>query len=173
MREYQIQTVSFPRKRESMVDALLPNRQFRPWIPDQVGDDTSVTASAIAARALLRVGVPFRLKGRNAAGLDCIGLVADAIGVADVPVDYSLRGDYAGRVERYFADAGFGPVSGSPIPGDIVLVRTAPQQLHLMVAVLGGFVHAHAGLGRVVLTPAPSPYPIITIWRSNSALRFW
>ncbi|MFM6828852.1 MAG: hypothetical protein ACKOVA_00735 [Novosphingobium sp.] len=40
-----------------------------------------------------------------------------------------------------------------------------PVQPHLVIAVQGGFVHAHAGLGRVTFLPAPLPWPIARQWR--------
>lgn len=39
------------------------------------------------------------------------------------------------------------------------------MQLHLMIGTRDGIVHAHAGLGRVVLTPGPSPWPLLGAWR--------
>jgi murein DD-endopeptidase / murein LD-carboxypeptidase len=33
------------------------------------------------------------------------------------------------------------------------------------VSSTGGLVHAHAGLGKVVVTPAPLPWPIERHWR--------
>jgi hypothetical protein len=36
----------------------------------------------------------------------------------------------------------------------------------LLIATTGGrFVHAHAQLGRVVLTPLPPPWPVVRQWR--------
>jgi cell wall-associated NlpC family hydrolase len=57
--------------------------------------------------------------------------------------------------------------AASPLaPGDVLLVRPGPAQHHLVIAAAaGGFVHAHAGLGRVVLTPAPLDWPIDRHWR--------
>jgi hypothetical protein len=49
--------------------------------------------------------------------------------------------------------------------GDVALVRPGPMQLHLMIACPGGFVHAHAGLRRVVEMPGGSPWPLLSWWR--------
>jgi lipoprotein Spr len=53
------------------------------------------------------------------------------------------------------------------VPGDLALVRPGPLQLHLMILVPGGFVHAHAGLRRVVEMPGASPWPVMGWWRAE------
>ena len=133
-------------------------------MPTDVGD-------CIAARAIALVGIPFRLRGRNVdAGLDCIGVVADALSCTghafDVPKDYTLRGDHAGRISGFFGCSCFGVVVGEAVqPGDILWLRPEIHQAHLAIITTGGAVHAHAGLGRVVLTPLPLPWPAIGHWR--------
>jgi cell wall-associated NlpC family hydrolase len=123
----------------------------------------------VAARARALVGVPFRPQGRSAGyGLDCVGLAALAAGVPEalVPADYRLRSVADQGIEA----AQFGGWA-LPIPpddagtGDVVLVRYAPGQHHLLVLVQGGFVHAHAGLGRVVETPGEVAWPRVAAWR--------
>ncbi len=49
----------------------------------------------------------------------------------------------------------------------LALVRPGPLQLHLMIGTGAGFVHAHAGLGRVVEMPGVSPWPVIGWWRAE------
>lgn len=122
-----------------------------------------VSPDQIEARALAHVGVPFRFKGRSAAGFDCVGLVADAVGI-DAPFDYRMRGDFAERIAGCLEAHGFERVDDE-LPGDILLVRAGPSQLHLMIATRTGFVHAHAGLCGVVLSPAPLPWPVLKRWR--------
>lgn len=124
---------------------------------------------ASAARAL--AGVPFRLHGRSAAtGVDCIGLVALALEragcavQADIPACYGVRGGRADAFAAGLEAAGLGRVQ-TPEAGDVLLVRAGVAQWHLMIAVPGGHVHAHAGLGRVVEMPGPSPWPIESCWR--------
>lgn len=125
----------------------------------------------VARRALDLVGVRFRLHGRSAeAGLDCVGVVAQAVGNSsiDVPCDYSLRGDYLGRVAANLDRRGFRAIDGAPTrSGDIILCRISDRQLHFAIATDDGFVHAHAGLRRVVLTPPPFPWPILGHWRAT------
>ncbi len=129
------------------------------------------TGCRIAGRAACLLGVPFRLRGRNAdVGLDCIGVVADALACTGhafyVPKDYTLRGDHDGRVFTFFNRACFCLVdAGQTQPGDILLLRPAPRQVHIAIVTPDGAVHAHAGLGRVVLTPLPLPWPVIGHWR--------
>ncbi len=50
--------------------------------------------------------------------------------------------------------------------GDVLLTQPGPAQHHLLVA-LGAdrFVHAHAGLGRVVIQPQPYREPPLAQWR--------
>lgn len=117
------------------------------------------------------VGAPFRFCGRDPrSGLDCVGLVAAALEATGAPVPPVAR--YAFR-QRNFAEqlgsaacAGFGEAEGAAQAGDLLLLRPGPAQLHLaVVAAQGGLVHAHAGLGRVVLTPPPFPWPIEHHWR--------
>lgn len=123
----------------------------------------------IAAEALALVGAPFRLHGRSAeTGLDCVGLVALALERAGRPVAalpaYQLRGTRAARALAELRAAGFVPVMRGQT-GAIALAHSGPLQLHLMICAGGGLVHAHAGLSRVVLMPAPAPWPVIGHWR--------
>lgn len=120
-----------------------------------------------AARAL--VGVPFRLQGQCAqTGLDCVGLVQVALAGAGcravAPDHYSVRGGRFAAFDQPLRQAGLRPVRREK-PGDIVLVQAGVAQFHLMIAVMGGHVHAHAGLGRVVEMPGASPWPVIARWR--------
>lgn len=123
----------------------------------------------IAAEALALVGAPFRLHGRSPeTGLDCVGLVALAVARAGVRVDalpgYALRGMAAASAARGLERAGFAIVAQAGV-GDVLLAESGPMQLHLMIVAEAGIVHAHAGLRRVVLMPAPSPWPLLGQWR--------
>lgn len=123
----------------------------------------------VAAGAAALVGVRFRLHGRAAAsGLDCIGVAAAALGAAGIGVDaprgYRLRGGDAARVGAFVEKLGLAAVEG-PRAGDVLLFRVSARQLHVAVASGDGFVHADAGLGRVVERPWPAPWPLIGCWR--------
>jgi murein DD-endopeptidase / murein LD-carboxypeptidase len=125
----------------------------------------------IAAQAIELLGVPFRFRGRRAdSGLDCIGAVVEALSRADicldVPGDYTLRGDFRARIDAFFDRSDFVAIEpGAFSAGDIVLCEAGPRQLHFGVITRSGLVHAHAGLGRVVLTPLPLPWGIAACWR--------
>ncbi len=123
-------------------------------------------AQAIAQAALSLVGAPFKLYGRDPAiGLDCAGVVLaslHAAGIVPVAVPpYRLRNRDDRPFLRAAYDAGFRRAGAPMEPGDIVMVQAGPAQLHMLVGVTGAsFVHAHAGLRRVVLMPAPCPWPV-------------
>lgn len=125
----------------------------------------------VAQTALDLIGVPFLLHGRSAdAGLDCVGLAGLCLSAAGedaaVPADYRLRGQHSARVCAYFDERHFSRVSdGSVVAGDILLLEPGVRQIHLAVMTPKGAVHAHMGLGRVVATPLPLPWPTIAQWR--------
>lgn len=126
-------------------------------------------ADRIVAAARGMVGVPFRLHGRcGETGLDCVGLVAHALGAAGhdalAPTDYGLRGGDGARFAGWLRAAGLRRVRIVK-PGDVLLVQAGVAQFHLMLRVPGGFVHAHAGLRRVVEMPGDAPWPVIGVWR--------
>lgn len=119
---------------------------------------------ADAARRL--AGSPFRLHGRDpATGLDCIGVLAaslrDAGMPAPLPTGYSLRSRSIAGLEAIAVQCGFGLATDTAEAGDVVLARPNACQFHLLVA-LGPdlFVHAHAGIGRVILSAWPQDWRI-------------
>lgn len=134
-------------------------------------------AARIVAAARAMVGVPFRLHGRSAEqGVDCVGLAAMAFAAGGhrgaPPRGYGLRSGNEAVARAWLAGAGLAQVEEGE-PGDLTLVRPGPLQLHLMVVVPGGHVHAHAGLGRVVEMPGPSPWPVIGHWRTEQQEERW
>lgn len=116
-----------------------------------------------AARACL--GTRFRLHGRSAAGLDCIGLAAIAYGKAGVPADYALRGGEPERVIAAIEGFGLVPVADER-PADLLLLRAGPHQLHLAILTDRGFIHADARLRRVTEVPGPPLWPVLGRWRA-------
>lgn len=128
--------------------------------------------AAIAEAAQSLVGTPFRLHGRDPRfGLDCIGVASVALlraGLANNPPQgYRLRGHDLAGWENLISQNGLAQGSAPVQPGDLLIVRPGPAQLHILVATdHGHFVHAHAGLRRVVIMPGPSPWPIAQILRA-------
>ena len=135
--------------------------------PKVSGDDLAAAAEAL-------VGVPFRLHGRDPAlGLDCLGVVAAALRSCgrspSLGRSYGLRNRSIGEWLPLACEAGFLEADGPGRPGDVVVVRPGPGQHHLLVALAGNrFAHAHAGLRRVVVQPAPLPWPTERRWRLAS-----
>jgi murein DD-endopeptidase / murein LD-carboxypeptidase len=122
-------------------------------------------AERIVGRARALTGVRFRPQGRAAAtGLDCIGLVAAALGVDPGPGDYPLRGGAPARLAAGLREAGLAPVARAE-PGDVLVTRPGPGQLHLAIFTGAGLIHGDAGLRRVVERPGPCPWPVLGIWR--------
>ena len=123
-------------------------------------------ADEIVARARALVGTRVRPQGRSVAnGLDCIGVAALALDVADTPRDYRLRGGCVRRLAQGLAEAGLVP-TGAMAAGDVLLLQPGPAQLHLGIFTGTGLVHGDAGLRRVVERPLPFLWPILGIWRS-------
>lgn len=115
-----------------------------------------MSGAALAQAAFALVGAPFRLHGRDpAGGLDCIGVLAASLKALGrdtrLPTGYPLR---LSQLHRWLPDPaplGFAPTDDAIRPGDVVIRDLGAGQFHLLVAApLGGFVHAHAGLRRVI-----------------------
>lgn len=126
-------------------------------------------AAATVARARALVGVGFRPQGRSPEqGLDCLGVIMIATSVKRerVPDDYPLRGSDIAQMNAGFECAGF--VRRKPTqsePGDVLVVDSGPGQMHAVVLTPDGYVHAHAGLRRVVESPGAVPWPTLAAWR--------
>ena len=124
-------------------------------------------AAIDARRALALVGVPFRLQGRDASGLDCVGLCLAAFRIPPqrARADYQLRGDFRSEIKAFLA-TGFRDVGGKRLrPGDLMVMQVSEQQSHLGIRTKLGFVHADAGLRRVVETPGEPPWPQLAVYR--------
>ena len=122
----------------------------------------------IAARARRCVGARFRPQGRDCANrLYCIGVAAFALALSGVRANYRLRGGSAKELVSELKAARLRSVDTVSI-GDVLVMRAGPEQLHLGIATEIGFVHAHAGLGRVVETPGSPEWPVLSVWRRTA-----
>jgi cell wall-associated NlpC family hydrolase len=124
-----------------------------------------------AERARALVGTRFRPQGRGAGGLDCVGLVLATFGLAGdrAPGNYRLRGHREADAKRCLEQS-FRRVC-KLAAGDVMLMQVAADQLHLAVRTNAGFVHAHAGIGRIVETPGMPEWPLLGIYRISSRSR--
>lgn len=131
-----------------------------------------MSGAALAAAAERLVGTRFRLHGRDPAhGLDCVGLVAASLAEIGrpvvAPIRYRMRQHSIDGFLGAAAACGLTDAVGATEPGDVLVVRVGPAQHHLVIAATaGGYVHAHAGLGHVALTPAARlSWPVEHRWR--------
>lgn len=130
-------------------------------------------ALANAAQGL--VGTKFRLHGRTPeSGLDCVGLCLEALARVgrrmEIPASYGLRNRTVAHLLEHAAQAGLALQDGAIFPGDVLLTSPDPLHFHLLIAAPGHhFIHAHAGLRRVVSMPGPLPHPPVRHWRLVSA----
>jgi hypothetical protein len=120
-----------------------------------------MTRREVVERARSFVGCAFRPQGRDPTiGLDCIGLVVAVFQIEPRQVrrNYRLGGPHGGELEtelsRFFQRV------TAPQAADILLCEIAPTQTHLAVHCGRSFVHAHAGIRRVVETPGEPGWPI-------------
>lgn len=123
---------------------------------------------AVVARARACIGVRFRPQGRDPAyGLDCVGLIAvagaGAVAAAKVPARYALRGGTADAIMAQIDAAGLRR-NAVAVAGDVTLAVAGPLQFHLLLRTETGFVHADAGIGRVVEVPGAVPWPVLAHW---------
>ena len=131
-----------------------------------------MTGADLAAAAQALVGTPFRLHGRcRRIGLDCVGLVGASLEACGrqphYPQGYRLRNAAIARWMEFADLNGLTRAAGPVLCGDIVLTRPGPGQHHLLVA-LGHdrFVHAHAGLRKVVAQHPVIDTPPLARWRA-------
>ena len=84
-----------------------------------------------------------------------------------LPLSYRLRGQDAASIEPFLLASGLMPAEGEERPGDLTLVRSGPSQVHFMLTTRDAhYVHAHAGLRKVVRT-GMLQWPVLTRWRAT------
>jgi hypothetical protein len=86
------------------------------------------------------------------------------------PRNYRLRGEHE-AIAKACLEQSFRRVGKALTAGDLMLMRVAADQLHLGVRTSAGFVHAHAGIGRVVETPGMPKWPLLAVYRIRSRSR--
>lgn len=130
-------------------------------------------AMEYAERARALVGTRFRAQGRGPKGLDCAGVVIAAFGIdpGRVRRDYSLRRHELREVEQALAEH-FRRIAVNAIrSGDVMLMSVDADRVHLGIRTFDGFVHAHAGIRRVVETPGMPQWPVLSAWRRRTRAR--
>jgi hypothetical protein len=120
-----------------------------------------------ADRARALVGTRFRPQGRSSDGLDCVGVVLATFGIdpASARRDYGFRNQDPVRLDAELLKHFRQLPTRRLAPGDVMMMTIAERQLHLAVRTEHGFVHAHAGLRRVVETPGLPDWTIVRAYR--------
>lgn len=121
------------------------------------------------ARAKALVGTRFRAQGRGPSGLDCIGVVLRTFEISDAEVrsDYEIRASDVRELRAEILEH-FRRVKRTDMrSGDVLLLQPGLYQIHLAVRTQLGFVHAHAGLRRVVETPGLPEWPLLGVYRKR------
>jgi len=102
-----------------------------------------------------------------------VGVLVIALAAAGrtprLPLQYTLRRTSISDFVTAAAEGGLVPAGEDMAAGDILVVKPGAAQFHAGICGFGNIVvHAHAGLGRVVLSPAPLPWPLEHHWRLPS-----
>lgn len=131
---------------------------------------------AILAVAKSLLGSRFRLHGRDpATGLDCVGLVANALQTGEndavFPCGYTLRQKNWRSMLSLAAPLGLRLCYGEHAKaGDLLLFSVGPAAVHLGISDgRGAIVHAHAGLRKVVHGKPDPEWRLLKHWRMRSA----
>lgn len=110
-----------------------------------------VLASALANRATLLLGTPYRNGGTDPSGFDCSGFIEWVFGTEGIAVP---------RTVAQLFEVGYQVPRHQVEPGDLVFFATTSRgPSHVGLALGGGdFVHAPNSRGRVRLDRLGAPY---------------
>lgn len=151
---------------KSLFDRLTPSGLAPQHAREGVKGLARAGAATIIERARECVGVAFRPQGRDPGfGLDCVGLTVAALG-CEAPGAYAMRSGDAAAAAAMIAAAGLTRVDDA-VPGDLLMFRSGPGQLHLGILSDRGIIHADGATRRVVERPGPAPWPVIGAWRQT------
>ena len=104
-------------------------------------------------------------------GLVIASLQAIGMQPADV-VGYGIRNRSIAALLPAIVQSGFDPATSLALVGDLMMVRPGPGQHHLIISGgRDGFVHAHAGLCKIIHSPGPLPWPVEGHFRLRSAIQ--
>jgi hypothetical protein len=120
-----------------------------------------------AERARALVGTRFRPQGRGPDGLDCVGVLVATFELDERTVarNYRQRGPALDTIHAELMRE-FWRVPLTQLKcGDVMFMSIDERQAHLGVRTDAGFVHAHAGLRRVVETPGMPEWPVLAVYR--------
>ncbi len=124
-----------------------------------------MSADEVIARARALIGTRFALHGRDPAhGVDCVGLVALAtLQIAIAPCGYAMRNTRVSEWEALLASA-FQGLRDPLEAGSIHFYHAGPAQYHLGIWTGHSLIHADARVRRVVETPAPPAWALVSAW---------
>lgn len=110
------------------------------------------------------IGTRWRHQGRNASGIDCVGLiirVGNDLGIFEHECRTYTRRTVGKRFDAYFEEAGMTRLPFARAqPGDVVVTSDNSFPCHCGILTDKGFVHAYAARKRCLEEP-------IDIWRDR------
>ena len=128
-----------------------------------------IDLAEVIARARSLIGVRFRPQGRDPSiGLDCVGVVTHAfrIPIKSCARNYRIRGSHLRDIETELSKRFCLVSDGTRSAADLLICAVRADQMHMAIDCRGSFVHADAGLRRVVETPGEPPWPIVATFRA-------
>ena len=131
-----------------------------------------MTPDDIIAAARSALDTPFRHQGREVGtGLDCAGLICHVCDALEIP--YTDQERYARQPSDGLLEAALDGhqcierVHGSPVPGDLLLLRFAGEPQHLAIFTGQNIIHAHQPAKKVCEHGFTGPWPnrLVRVYR--------